>query len=404
MEQDNSQNNSSDVNSDINHAETLQEVEGSLKASDTTEESTIPQDVLAKAEALKKEGNDLFKRGKMFEKHTLGKNSMMEACAKYAEALAALEDIVAQVEDDTETAKVFIDLRISILLNLAASGLALDSADSALNCCNAVLEAQPHNAKALYRRAKAYLLNKDLDKAIADLELAIRAAPKSRELREEYKRVKSEREKLLQAEAFKAETERGRQLQLEKANAQEREDFVSWVNAHGHTQNGAVLDSYAWGQTVSETTIAVQVDPTIASGDLKCEITRKHVRVMALDSVVLDKDVRFPVKVDDSFWDRESPGCLVVSLVKDNASREESPGYEWWPSAFVGEPEIDVTECNVGESLANLPDKQRREISESIEKKQADDKAREKAMKNPGKRAMYDLLREKFPDVPIDMR
>ncbi|GBG31255.1 Nuclear migration protein nudC [Hondaea fermentalgiana] len=371
---------------------------------DTTSVLNLDE-VVAKVEAIKKEGNELFQRGKTFQGHTLGKTSTMDACAKYAQAFTVLEDALLKVSEDGPRENL-VDLRVAVLLNLAAASLVLESPQEVINCCNTVLEARPRHPKALFRRAKAHLLQPTpaYDDALKDLETAIRAAPKSRELREEYKRVKTARDKAEAKEAFKRGTEEGRRRLEAKARKEKQEKFLSWAEAQGQTKNGAKLDAYAWGQTVSELTVAVPVEAASASS-IQCDISRKHLRLAHGDTTILDKDFLHPIKVDDSYWDHEArEGGVCVVLTKDNASRKETPGYEWWSSAFDGEPEIDTTDCDVGENLAQLPERQKQELAQSIEKQQDDERAREKAMKNPQKRAMFDMLREKFPDVPIDLR
>ena len=69
----------------------------------------------------KAKGNELYKEGLIFAKHTKGKNDITQACVHYAKALAELEEVFdASVDAHRE-------LKRDILLNLAAGGLKLES-------------------------------------------------------------------------------------------------------------------------------------------------------------------------------------------------------------------------------------------------------------------------------------
>merc|ERR1711963_146819 len=77
-----------------------------------------------------------------------------------------------------------------IMLNRAACSLKLEDYEYAKKDCNAVIDREVKNVKALYRRAQANTALKDLDAAVADLEAAVYCAPTDGGIKAELARVK----------------------------------------------------------------------------------------------------------------------------------------------------------------------------------------------------------------------
>mmetsp|Transcript_32633 Transcript_32633/g.52045 ORF Transcript_32633/g.52045 Transcript_32633/m.52045 type:complete len:392 (+) Transcript_32633:20-1195(+) len=390
------------------------------------------EEAYAKAVALKDEGNLLFKKALVFEKHTLGKNQMVEACSKYAEALEVVTAI-----DETEYDEKFTKLVVSVYLNLAASGLKLESFDSAINCCNAVLKLDPKNPKALYRRAKVYKQQLDYPQALSDLKQAISITPSNKELREEYKAVRKLLDKQEQLEAFKRETEQGRRgkqakncPEIVEENTELTLEWIKELDLEQYTRNGAVLDKYAWGQTVDELHLLLRIRKTVPTKQIKCLIKRQHVEIVLEDESVLTERLNRPVTVDECSWELEGAGCLHVTLLKENSSiKEQKPGYEWWDRIFEHGERINLDDVSIGNDLRKLPAKQKAEMERSMwehnqktpeEKAEHDQlwkcrkqaakdeqekkKNKEKAMLNPNKKAVFEMMKEKFPDIPVEFR
>ena len=66
----------------------------------------------------------------------------------------------------------------------------MESFETAINCCNAALEIDVHSAKALFRRGKAWAGAGSLKEAEDDYAAAARLKPKSKEIREELRKLR----------------------------------------------------------------------------------------------------------------------------------------------------------------------------------------------------------------------
>eukprot|EP00930_Biecheleria_cincta_P096254 TRINITY_DN88128_c0_g1_i1.p1 TRINITY_DN88128_c0_g1~~TRINITY_DN88128_c0_g1_i1.p1 ORF type:complete len:525 (-),score=144.24 TRINITY_DN88128_c0_g1_i1:30-1523(-) len=159
-------------------------------------------------ERLKEEGNELFKKG-----------SWSDAVEKYEEAPTLVhycwssdpgwrknnrgidDDVLHLVEDKGSTeedAKRQIKLRATCALNIAACKQKLSKLDEAIVACDAVLELDPDNVKALYRRAESRIrpvkaTAYDHDLAIKDLAQALRLDPSNQPVEKLLTRLRAER-------------------------------------------------------------------------------------------------------------------------------------------------------------------------------------------------------------------
>ncbi|KAK4762190.1 hypothetical protein SAY87_030074 [Trapa incisa] len=93
----------------------------------------------------------------------------------------------------------------SCYLNNAACKLRLGEYSEAAKLCTKVLEMDPSNGKALYRRSQAYLRVSDLEKAEEDITRALSIHPNDREMKLVYKQLK---EKQREYRAYQAEMSR----------------------------------------------------------------------------------------------------------------------------------------------------------------------------------------------------
>ncbi|XP_025797658.1 peptidyl-prolyl cis-trans isomerase FKBP62-like isoform X2 [Panicum hallii] len=124
---------------------------------------------LEAAEKSKVAGNDLFKIGKFHR-----------AAKKYNKALNYINED-GQFEDEVE--KLMKTARVSCWLNHAACCLKLKDFAQAISLCSKVLETEPCNVKALYRRAQAYVESYDLELAKTDLRKALELDPNNKEVK-----------------------------------------------------------------------------------------------------------------------------------------------------------------------------------------------------------------------------
>ncbi|XP_067663824.1 peptidyl-prolyl cis-trans isomerase D-like [Haliotis asinina] len=136
---------------------------------------------------IKKIGNTLFKEQKF-----------AKAKRKYRKALRYLHTMSNQMslpeQEEEDIGRTHI---LPFFLNLAACNLKLSEYEEAFENCHEVLEKEPTNAKALFRRAQAQNALKNWDDAVIDLEAALKSQPddkgimrelqKTRKMKEDYK-------------------------------------------------------------------------------------------------------------------------------------------------------------------------------------------------------------------------
>ncbi|KAL7197754.1 hypothetical protein ACSBR2_020308 [Camellia fascicularis] len=92
-------------------------------------------------------------------------------------------------------------LRLSCNLNNAACKLKLGEYREASTLCTKVLEVDPMNVKALFRRSQAYRRTSELEKAEADIKRALTIDPNNREVKLEYKELKDKQREYMRYEA-----------------------------------------------------------------------------------------------------------------------------------------------------------------------------------------------------------
>ncbi|KAL5809823.1 hypothetical protein ACOSQ4_026391 [Xanthoceras sorbifolium] len=134
------------------------------------------QEKIEACQRKKHDGNLLFKDGKFWR-----------ASKKYEKAVKFIEFDHSFSEDEKCLAK---GLMISCNLNNAACKLKLEEYSQASKLCTKVLEVDPSNVKALFRRSQAYLKTNELEKAEADIKRALTIDPNNREVKVEYKELK----------------------------------------------------------------------------------------------------------------------------------------------------------------------------------------------------------------------
>ncbi|KAG2425391.1 hypothetical protein HXX76_013805 [Chlamydomonas incerta] len=140
---------------------------------------------LRAGEAIRLEGNELFKAGKYGE-----------AVARYSSALryvgrSGFADPQAAEEVGEEQQAALEQAVVSCLLNRAACRLKLGKAEAALADAGAVLEQAPDNVKALFRAGQARAALKDYSGALAELKRASELEPADKGIAAEVARVKA---------------------------------------------------------------------------------------------------------------------------------------------------------------------------------------------------------------------
>ncbi|KAL5546788.1 hypothetical protein UlMin_006475 [Ulmus minor] len=150
-------------------------------------------DMLEKMEACernKHDGNVLFKAGKFWQ-----------ASRKYEKAAKYVEFDHSFADNEKREAKA---LSLSCHLNNAACKLKLGEYVEASRLCTKVLEADPSNIKALYRRAQGYVKISELEKAEADIKTALRIDPNNRDVKLVHKELRDKQREYVkyQSEVF----------------------------------------------------------------------------------------------------------------------------------------------------------------------------------------------------------
>jgi len=105
-----------------------------------------PEEKLDSVPKLKAEGNQLFS-SKDYE----------GASEKYRQALGRLEQLMLREKPGEPEWDELLQLKIPLLLNLAQCRLSLQDFYPVIEHCTEVLDNQPQNVKALFRRAKAHV-------------------------------------------------------------------------------------------------------------------------------------------------------------------------------------------------------------------------------------------------------
>ncbi|KAE8632149.1 hypothetical protein XENTR_v10001452 [Xenopus tropicalis] len=95
----------------------------------------------------------------------------------------------SKVEFSLEEEASLLDVKIKCLNNLAASQLKLDHYEAALKSCNMVLEHQPENIKALFRKGKVLAQQGEYSDAITILRKALKLEPANKTIHAELSRL-----------------------------------------------------------------------------------------------------------------------------------------------------------------------------------------------------------------------
>jgi hypothetical protein len=102
--------------------------------------------------------------------------------------------------------------------------------------------------------------------------------------------------------------------------------------------NGADFPTYSWTQSLNEAIITIPVPPGTKGKLCDVEISHNHLRagVKGAEKSILNGDLPYPIKTDESFWNLIDGKSLEITLAKVDSM-------QWWKAVVVGEPEIDAS-------------------------------------------------------------
>ena len=116
------------------------------------------------------------------------KQEYQKAISWYTQALGAL-DKVFDVDPEGEDIEPVKKLRLPCLLNAAHVCLKMEQYQDVIAHTSTALKLDGDNVKALYRRAKGYIGQREYSKALKDILHGLKVEPKNRALRELYEPV-----------------------------------------------------------------------------------------------------------------------------------------------------------------------------------------------------------------------
>jgi tetratricopeptide (TPR) repeat protein len=145
---------------------------------DKDERPLTKSERIAAAGKKKHQGNLLFKEG-----------DVDGAALRYATALRFCDELEGGVMADQEQKDLNADVKLPCLLNLAQCWLMTGANRRCIENCDRALRIQEDNHKALFRRAKAFINEGELENAKRDLEAALIADPENTAVRKEIQVV-----------------------------------------------------------------------------------------------------------------------------------------------------------------------------------------------------------------------
>ena len=131
---------------------------------------------------LKEEGNKLYEEGEY-----------AKAAELYFEALCYVEEQLMEYRRDSPSWNSQIEIKVPLLLNYSQCKLLLKEYVETIRHCSTVIEYEPKNVKAYFRRAKAYAAQWDEKEARADFAKAVELDPSLAKAAEKELKAMTER-------------------------------------------------------------------------------------------------------------------------------------------------------------------------------------------------------------------
>ena len=152
-----------------------------------------PEEKLKKIPEWKERANKLFKDG-----------NYNKAAEIYAQALGCLEQLCMREKPGDPEWKELDQMKIPFLLNFSQCKLIDQEYYQVIKHTSTVLEKDPKNVKALYRRGKAHAAVWNPDEAVIDFKLALELDPSLKScITKELKKLEEETHKKLESDKAK---------------------------------------------------------------------------------------------------------------------------------------------------------------------------------------------------------
>mmetsp|Transcript_4911 Transcript_4911/g.10548 ORF Transcript_4911/g.10548 Transcript_4911/m.10548 type:complete len:375 (+) Transcript_4911:85-1209(+) len=143
---------------------------------DFPEDAVVPEGTsaathrLSAAEAIRTQGNELFKQG-----NYQGAASKYNKALRYARIRTYGNDNPEQIDEETQARAQ--QAEVACMLNRAACRLKMGMNEGAKEDCESVLEAEPNNVKAIFRKGQAMVALKDVPGGLVELKRAHNMEP-----------------------------------------------------------------------------------------------------------------------------------------------------------------------------------------------------------------------------------
>ena len=205
------------------------------KFPDTLEEQAAK---CAEAESLRQRGNALYREGELFE-----------AAKLYEQAVHKFADWYVEKFATDEERKMVHAVKLPSHSNLAACSWKLGNHQHCVVHCTQVLNVEPDNAKALYRRGVCYTALSEFDDAKADLRRAAEVSPSDQAVRRALAELSARRDEFA-----------GRQKEMARK-------MFSSTNPSDEGGNGSSIDQGPRGAAAAEGGGGDDDEPRSAAAD-----------------------------------------------------------------------------------------------------------------------------------------
>ncbi|XP_076176311.1 cyclophilin 40 isoform X2 [Ptiloglossa arizonensis] len=128
---------------------------------------------------IKVSGNDYFSQ-----------KNYVDAGRKYKKALRYYKWMIKTADTVDPCSELIVNIRMALLLNLAAVKLKAKKHREVLKLCTEVLQLDKNNSKALFRRSQAYMGLNEYDLGLGDLKRALLISPNNKDILMEIEKVK----------------------------------------------------------------------------------------------------------------------------------------------------------------------------------------------------------------------